>query len=342
MKKILYIGNFLSKNAGKYEGPNLQVVKFLRLHGFHVRAVSSQSSIIFRFFNFLLSTISARILKFNLIIIDVFSTNAFYFAFAVGFLARLLKLNYVLVLHGGNLPYRFKTNPRLSSFLVLGSSFVVSPSQYLANSCFTIFNRKVFVIPNFLEIFHSADKKRDPFLIYWVRSIRPVYNIDMALRVMVLLKSVDSRFFLRIVGPSSSHELAILTTKIHDLKLENNVSVLGKQSRSLWHTCAKEATFFINTTTVDNTPSSVLEAMALGLIVVSTNVGGIPYIIKNSYNGFTVSNDDSEAMAAQIIRIYLDSELLDNIRENAKDYVSTEFDKAMIEKSWVDLVSSIS
>ena len=60
--------------------------------------------------------------------------------------------------------------------------------------------------------------------------------------------------------------------------------------------------FFINTTNFDNLPISVLEAMALGLPIISTNVGGLPFFLKEA-NSILVNKNDSVAMANAIIQI---------------------------------------
>jgi glycosyltransferase involved in cell wall biosynthesis len=55
---------------------------------------------------------------------------------------------------------------------------------------------------------------------------------------------------------------------------------------------------FLNTPEVDNTPVSVLEAMACGLCVVSTNVGGLPYLLENEADALLVPPNSVEGMAA--------------------------------------------
>ena len=57
---------------------------------------------------------------------------------------------------------------------------------------------------------------------------------------------------------------------------------------------------FLNTTGVDNAPVSVVEAMACGLCVVSTNVGGIPYLLEHEYDSLLVPSNDPAAMATAV------------------------------------------
>ncbi|MDQ2921292.1 MAG: glycosyltransferase family 4 protein, partial [Acidobacteriota bacterium] len=66
---------------------------------------------------------------------------------------------------------------------------------------------------------------------------------------------------------------------------------------------------FLNTTSVDNVPISVLEAMASGLCVISTNAGGIPYMLEHERDALLVSPNDANEMAAAVRRILTDPNL---------------------------------
>lgn len=57
----------------------------------------------------------------------------------------------------------------------------------------------------------------------------------------------------------------------------------------------------INASNIDNFPSSVVEAFASGLPVVSTNPGGIPYLVKDGEAGLLVNVNDCEALAQKVI-----------------------------------------
>ncbi len=65
----------------------------------------------------------------------------------------------------------------------------------------------------------------------------------------------------------------------------------------------ERATLMVNSNRDDNHPNSVLEAMAAGLPVVATAVGGVPYLIEDGKTGFLVPSDDAAALAAKIIYV---------------------------------------
>jgi glycosyltransferase involved in cell wall biosynthesis len=90
---------------------------------------------------------------------------------------------------------------------------------------------------------------------------------------------------------------------ISELKLENSVEFTDVLLKEDWHKKSEDYDIFINTTNFDNTPVSVMEAMALGLPVVSTNVGGMPFLINNEIDGILVEKNSVDKMTNAIIDI---------------------------------------
>lgn len=100
MKKILYIGNKLSKK-GKTESTIDTLETGLKSLGFQVNSVSSYKSIIFRFLDMLWTVFKHR-KTVDYVLIDTYSTLNFYYAYFVGQLCRFFKINYIPILHGAN------------------------------------------------------------------------------------------------------------------------------------------------------------------------------------------------------------------------------------------------
>ena len=68
-------------------------------------------------------------------------------------------------------------------------------------------------------------------------------------------------------------------------------------------------------------PNAILEAMAMGLPVVATEVAGIPDVISNGENGFTVPPNDAEALAEQIQLLCEDEQKRRKMGQTAREYV---------------------
>ena len=77
--------------------------------------------------------------------------------------------------------------------------------------------------------------------------------------------------------------------------------------------------------------------MALGLPVVSTNVGGIPYLLEHNENALLVDNEDIDAMTNQINRIFTESNLAYDLSEKGKETVKS-FDWEIVKKQWIELL----
>ncbi|HOW92793.1 MAG TPA: glycosyltransferase family 4 protein, partial [Anaerolineaceae bacterium] len=101
-----------------------------------------------------------------------------------------------------------------------------------------------------------------------------------------------------------------------------------------------KADIFINTTNYDTAPRSVLEAMANGLCVVSTNVGGIPFLLKDEVDCLLVSPDDYEAMAHAILRILTEPNLAEHLSTNARNS-TLELDWSTILPQWERLFTEV-
>ena len=101
-----------------------------------------------------------------------------------------------------------------------------------------------------------------------------------------------------------------------------------------------KADIFINTTNVDNMPISVLEAMASGLCVVSTNVGGIPYLLEDESDALLVPPNDPQAMTAAVCRILTEPGLAEKLSSNARKKAE-QFDWSVIMPQWEAILEDV-
>ena len=226
--------------------------------------------------------------KVDYVIIDTYSTWNFYYALFVSQLCRLLNLKYIPRLNGGNLPDRLRTNKKLCSLIFHNAYINISPSLYL-EAAFNKFGfDNVKYIPNALEIekYRYIQREFNIANLLWVRSFSKIYNPCLAIHILKKLKDAGIPAKLCMVGPDNDGSL--LEVKKLANKLQVDVKLTGKLNKTEWINLAKDYNIFINTTNFDNMPVSVIEAMALGLIIVSTNVGGMPFLIKNKKNGLLV------------------------------------------------------
>src|SRR5690554_6671488 len=84
-----------------------------------------------------------------------------------------------------------------------------------------------------------------------------------------------------MIGPDKDGSMNRIKAQILEKGLESHFEITGRLEKEEWIKKSTDYDIFVNTTNFDNTPVSVIEAMALGLYVVSTNAGGLPYLLEN-------------------------------------------------------------
>ena len=337
-KLILLIGNFLSSH-GLNPTAIEDLANTLSTH-FEVKTSSSKLHPIYRMAD-MASTILKYRKKCSLIIVDVFSTNAFGFAVLVIMLAKIFDIKYMPVFRGGYLEKKYNRYPSIFNYLFKSSAVNICPSPFFMEK----FNKAPFklqLIPNYIDFKIFKFFKREHFTpkLLWVRSIHAIYNPMMAIDVLSQLSPSYPHAELCMIGPVKDELLMKrLQEKIRLLKLDNRVLFKGQLSKKEWAKISRKYDIFINTSNIDNTPISLLEAMALGLPVVSTNVGGISYIVEEKINGLLVNPDDNIKMGEKVKNIINDKELGGLISDQAYNYVS-KLDKEKIRLSWIKSIES--
>lgn len=272
------------------------------------------------------------------VVIDVYSTLNFYYAFAVGILCRLLNIKYCCVLHGGRLPLRLKNNPTLCKELFGHSWQNIAPSGYL-KAAFEAAGYSTKLIPNFIPINNYPYKERkeiSPRLL-WVRAFEETYNPQLALFVLAAVRKLYPEAQLCMVGPDKDGSMEICRALAAELGLTDQLKFTGRLSKADWILLSADYDIFLNTTNVDNTPISVIEAMALGLPIVSTNVGGLPYLIDDGQNGILVPPAQVEAMTTAVLKILSEPNLAVSLSKNAQ-IKAAGFDWECVKALWLKIL----
>lgn len=337
-KTILYIGNKLSAHGKTPTGVETLGAKFSEI-GYQVITVSDKKNSWIRLAD-MLFTIARNRSKADAVLIDTYSTQNFYYALLCGILCSLLRLPYFPILHGGNLPNRLKNSPRMSKLLFKNAQVNIAPSNYMYDFFVKNGFQNTVCIPNFIELENYAFKERSTVTakLLWVRSFKEIYHPQMAVEVAHLLMKKGCEVSLCMVGPVLDATYQKCIELAQTLKMD--VRFTGRLSKPEWIALSKEYDIFINTAHADNLPVSVLEAMALGMPVVSTGVGGIPALIQPGKNGLLCPDNDSDEMVNQIIRLTenpaLTAQISQEARLTAEEYawekVSTEW-KGLFNKS---------
>lgn len=304
--RVLLAGNFLSR-LGLARAPIEDLSERLGACGYEVIAVSPYRNRILRPAH-MLATAVLRSRRYDAALVDVYSGPAFRIAETVGAALKMVRRPYVACLHGGGLPEFAAASPARVTAFLSGAAAVTAPSSYLAEGMKS-YCESVTELPNALDLgAYSYRLRREtaPRLV-WLRSLRNIYNPLLAIEVLARVRQRRPDARLTMVGADwGDGTRAKLEAAIKSLSLGDAVELRGAVAKSAVSAALNEGDIFLNTTDFDNTPVSVLEAMACGLCVVSTNVGGLPRLISHERDGLLVKPRDAEAMSTAVFRV-LDS-----------------------------------
>jgi glycosyltransferase involved in cell wall biosynthesis len=122
-----------------------------------------------------------------------------------------------------------------------------------------------------------------------------------------------------MVGPDKGDgSLPKVKELMHELRLGGLVSLPGPIPKTEVPIRLSESDIFLNTADFDNTPVSVLEALACGLVVISTNVGGIPYLLEHGRDALLIPPNDPEALVRAIRLVLHEPDLAATLSENGR------------------------
>ena len=329
MKHLLYIGNKLAQKGNNPTGIDV-LGPLLENEGYCLTYASTQKNKVLRLLVMLIKTFFVS--KIDYVLIDTYSTANFWYAFWVSRVCKFRKLRYIPILHGGNLPKRWKTHPRYCALLFGQAYKNVCPSQYSLQAFQKEGCPRLICIPNAISLagYPFTERIPQPKLL-WVRAFATIYNPTMAVEVLAAVSKEYPDAELCMVGPDKDGSRQKVENLAQTLGLK--VVFKGPLTKKEWIQLSKKYDFFINTSHFDNTPVSVIEAMGLGLGLVSTQVGGMPFLIEQSKEGWLVGDSDVQAMSAAIIHLTQNPSLFHQVTKNARVKVAL-FDWEEVKMHW--------
>jgi len=336
--RLLYVGNALSKHG--YTPTSIETLSEQLREDYEVTIVSNQKNQLLRLFDMLLGVVRHR-KQVDCILIDTYSTKSFYYTLMVSQLARLFKMPYFTYLHGGDLPKRLDRTPFIASLIFNNSVDNIAPSQYMREA-FKKHNYSVQFIPNNIDLSLYTNKKRaklQPRFLY-VRSFSSVYNPQMAIKAFSKLKEKFPEATMCMVGPDKDGTLEKCREFASILGLKDSIEFPGKMQKQEWLALSSGYDIFINPTNFDNQPVSIIEAMALGFPIISTNVGGLPFLIEDGVDGILVDKNDDNAMYEKMMTLLQDEKTAQMLSENARKKAES-FDWKNVQKLWKNILDGV-
>jgi len=338
---VLLVGSFLSASGGSRQVCE-ELAPRLSAAGLSVLTTSSKPGRAARLAD-MVSTCWRERRRYTAAQVDVFSGPAFIWAEAVCWTLRRAGKPYILTLHGGGLPEFFRRRPNRARALLHSAAAVTVPSGFLLEKLRS-YRPDMLLIPNALEVSRYAFRPRSnprPELT-WLRAFHPVYNPMLAVQAAARLAGEFAGLKLTMTGPDKGEGALEETRALCDsLGLNGRVTFRGPVPKDQVPEAIGAGDIYLNTTNADNTPVTVLEAMATGACVVTTRVGGIPYLVEDGAEALLVPPGDPAAMAAAIRRILTEPGLAARLSDAGRKKAEL-FDWNTVLPRWISLFESVS
>jgi len=190
------------------------------------------------------------------------------------------------------------------------------------------------------EIFYRNDTcQNDLIKLLYVGNIEKEKGLDALLEALNYLQAKEINFILEIVGEGPYR--SFLEKKIKKLDLQDKVKFSGAImfGNELFQKY-KSADIFVLPSLSEGIPKVLFEAMAFGLPIVATKVGGIPDVIKHLENGYLVKPGNSIQLAEAINVLIKNSDLRKKIIQNNYVLVKTCTLEKQVEK-FCDFVAQV-
>lgn len=238
------------------------------------------------------------------------------------FLGVFFHKKIIITYHGGEAKDFFENNKIIINLFLKRANKILVPSSFLRN-IFRNYGFETIIYPNLIktnEMKYIDRKEIRPFITI-VKHLEDIYDIGTAIKAFSIVKIQYPMAKLRIVGSGSKEKQ--LRSLVEKMNLYD-VEFMGQIKHENINEIYASNDILLNTSLVESFGMVILEGFAFGMIVISTNVGGIPDLLKNNENGFLVNPGDYREFAEKIILILRNPELAHEIslkaRQSAYNY----------------------
>lgn len=339
MKRVLFIGNFLSKTSGT-QSVSENISKLLEGEDIKCELTSSKQNQIHRLVDILWKQCVSQ---YDIIHIDVFSGKAFLIARLSSWLQKLIGRPIIMTLHGGRLPEFTNTKPKMVLKVLRRAKVLQTPSLYLI-SYFKSRGLEVKYLPNaidtnnFPKCTDKITKDSNPKLL-WVRAFSSIYNPAIAIHTLAYVMHYFPKATLTMIGPDKGI-LKDVVSLIQKLNLTESVDLTGPIPNNELYKYYHAHDVFLNTTSYESFGVAVIEAAHCGIPIVSSSVGEIPFLWTHDLNILLTQSISGEDFGEQVVRLLNMPDLVQSISDQA--FIRTQdFAWFKIKDAWIALLKNI-
>ena len=247
------------------------------------------------------------------------------FASPAVWIAKCRHVPTIVNYRGGKAEKFLQKSVRIVKPTLNATTRIVVPSRFLS-AVFNKFDVETSIIANIIDTSRfnnhqlNSNNGYGPHILV-ARNLEEIYDNAMAIQAFgrILEQYPNATLTIAGTGPEKNN----LVDLAEKLGLTDKVTFTGRVDREQMPDLYRSANIMLNPSQVDNMPNSILEALASSIPVVSTNVGGIPYMVDHEKNVLLVNSRDDQAMADEVCRVLSDDQLRSRLINAGLELVKT-------------------
>lgn len=260
------------------------------------------------------------LIKINKIKPEIIQAQNITMGFIAFFAKKIFNIPYIVWGRGSDVHLQWKFKKFISRIVLDNADAIIALSQNMRNEMQTISEKDIIILPNGVDTksfsISKNGKKTDRIRILYIGSLLPVKGVEYLIQAMKQLCQLHPDIRLTIIGDGSCRNS--LEEMGRKFGLEHNINFIGKIPHQDVPNWLAKNDIFVLPSISEGMPNVLLEAMAAGLPIVASNVGGIPEIISNSKNGYLVEPKNSQQIVDRIQFLISNSNKWNTISEQNK------------------------
>ena len=237
---------------------------------------------------------------------------------------RLLKIPYVIYGRGSDVYLPDWFTKLTAKGILKNASTVIALTEHMKDAMQAIYSRDIIVVPNGINLNEVAEKETEggnpSKRVLFVGRLHPVKGVQYLLGAMKMVHQELPEAKLILVGDGEEREH--LENLTDSLGIRGCVEFAGRVPHDRVQDYMNRAEVFVLPSLSEGFPVTILEAMACGLPVVATRVGGLPDVIEDGVNGYLVKAKEPSEIAEALLKLLLDEQLWETISKTNKQKVN--------------------
>jgi L-malate glycosyltransferase len=229
-------------------------------------------------------------------------------------MARAIGRPVILNYRSGQAPDHLRRS-RIARASIAKVDRTIVPSRFLID-VFSAFGLSADSVPNVVDLDRFRFRERLPLRprLLSTRNFEPLYNVACTLQAFAIVQQRFPEAELTLVGGGSLDQKLRSLARTLGLRHVTFTGLVPPHEVAAYYAAHD---LYVQSPDIDNMPTSILEAFASGLPVVSTDAGGVPAIVTDGTHGLMAPCGDHRALADRIVRLLEQPALARGLARNA-------------------------